>query len=102
MFSCVYASSARTGGSLDARFKFHNAGAPFAGEVVAGLTTFRDGLLRHRGAWMLGKAGFPLCCQSFVATARRRRRLYCYGGYGRIFAAVAIGCAILADGVYRV
>lgn len=93
--------SARTGGSLDARFKISQRGSTVRREVVAGLTTFLAMVYSVIVVpWMLGKAGFPPAAV-FVATCPgRRRRLYCYGALGE--SAAGYRLRYLVDGVYRV
>nr|CAC9190367.1 Putative permease yjcD [Citrobacter werkmanii] len=86
--------SARTGGSLDARFKISHRGSTVRQEVVAGLTTFPAmvySVIVVPG--MLGKAGFPPAAV-FVATCL-------VAGVGSIVMGLwanlplaAIGCAI--------
>lgn len=85
--------SARTGGSLDARFKISQRGSTVRQEVVAGLTTFLAmvySVIVVPG--MLGKAGFPPAAV-FVATCL-------VAGLGSIVMGLwanlplAIGCAI--------
>lgn len=85
--------SARTGGSLDARFKISARGSTVRQEIVAGLTTFLAmvySVIVVPG--MLGKAGFPPAAV-FVSTCL-------VAGVGSLVMGLwanlplAIGCAI--------
>ena len=51
--------SARTGGSLDARFKISRAAAPCVRRLLQVLLPSGDGVLRHRGAGHARKSGLP-------------------------------------------
>ncbi len=100
MFSVMSTPSARTGSSLDAGLNFTTR-EHRSPEVVAGLTHFA--MVLHSVIvvpGMLGKAGFPPAAV-FVATCT-------VAGVGSIVMGLwanlplAIGCAIVVDGVYRV
>ena len=94
-------SAARTGGSLDARFKISLRGSTVRQEVVAGLTTFLAmvySVIVVPG--MLGKAGFPPAAVFVANLSGRGRRFYCHGPVGK--PAAGDWLRHFSDGVYRI